>query len=95
MKLAVATVALVVAAVRPAEACGVPDFGATLVAVAEAFASKTEPRAHPRRRDRRRHVHRGQPYSVAAGYAWGEKETGWLFPGSTVTRVLVGVRTDA
>src|SRR5687768_6955378 len=96
MKRIASVLAVLTLAARPAAACGVPDFGAMLVDVAKAFETKRTPIKTP--------VvvvgggtmtGGGGAASIAAGYAWGEKEDTWLFPGSTVTRVLLNLRTDA
>ena len=86
---AVATLALA----RPAVACGVPDFGA---AIAEAFREETTEIHTPVAEvggGWSTQTGDGQ-FALAAGYAWGEHKEGWLFPGSSVTRVMASVRMN-
>lgn len=91
MKLAAAIALVVVTASHSASACGVPDLGAML---ADAFEETHEKIETPVVVLGLGASTEGTAYSGALGYAWGTKDDGWLFPGSTVTRVLVGVRSD-
>jgi hypothetical protein len=100
MKLAATTAATLVALVgvtasaRPAAACGVPDFGMILGDIAKAFETKTTPVHTPLLVLGGGATTEGQMGSVAVGYGWGEKEESWLFPGTTIKRVLLGVRSN-
>jgi len=94
MKLVAATVLALVAAARPVAACGVPDFGMMLADVAKAFETKKTPVHTPLLVLGGGSTTEGQMGSVAVGYGWGEHEESWLFPGTTIKRVLVGVRTN-
>lgn len=82
------------AATRPAYACGVPDFGMYLGAVADAFTQKHEPVHTPLLIIGGGTTTEGAMPSVTAGYGWGEKTTGGLFPGTSIRRVLLGLRSD-
>jgi hypothetical protein len=90
----VATAVGLVATPRPASACGVPDVGMILADVAKAFETKTTPVHTPLIVVGGGSSTEGQIGSVAVGYGWGEKEDTWLFPGTTITRVLVGLRSN-
>lgn len=79
-------------AARPADACGVPDFGAILVDVAKAFDPKTEPVHTPLVTIGGGATTAGNSGSLLVGYGWGERDRGGLFPGSALTRVMVGTR---
>jgi len=94
MKLLAVTAVTIAASAfaRSAAACGVPDFGAML---AEAFQSETTQVHTPIVIVGGGSSTEGRVGSFAVGYAWGEKQNDWLFPGSSVTRVLLDTRTDA
>jgi hypothetical protein len=95
MKAAIAgALALVAAASHPAAACGVPDFGAYLVAVAESLDPKSKPISTPLLVIGGGFTSEGGMPSVNVGYGWGEKDQGGLFPGSSITRVLAGIRSN-
>jgi hypothetical protein len=94
MKLAAAAATLVILAARPASACGVPDLGMILSDVAKAFETKTTPVHTPIVVAGGGTSSEGGVASIGVGYAWGKKEDTWLFPGSTVKRVLLNMRTD-
>jgi hypothetical protein len=91
---ALATVLALAATARPAAACGVPDFGMILADVAKAFETKTTPVHTPLLIVGGGATTEGDMGSVAVGYGWGEKEDSWLFPGTTITRVLLGLRSS-
>jgi hypothetical protein len=92
--LAVVPAALAVALPpRQAEACGVVPFGRLLADLAIGLEGKHEPISEP--------VvipavgatsSLGWSGGVSMGWAWGHRQIGGLFPGSTVKRVLVHVR---
>ncbi len=94
MKALISSLLVLAAAARPAGACGVPDFGAVLAGVAEAFDPKTERIGTPLIVLGGGATSDGTMGSVALGYGWGDKDHGGLFPGSTITRVLLGLRSD-
>ena len=77
-----------------ARACGVPEFGMILSDVAKAFETKTTKVHTPVVVAGGGTSTEGGVASVGVGYAWGIKEESWLFPGSTVKRVLLNMRTD-
>jgi hypothetical protein len=82
-------------AARPAAACGVPDFGYAIGEAVKALAGETEKVSTPLLVLGGGNSTTGDAYSVAAGYGWGERQRGGLFPGTSLTRVLVGVRRDS
>jgi hypothetical protein len=94
MKTLVATATALVGLAPRADACGVPDLGMMLADVARAFETKTTPVHTPMLVVGGGTTTEGGMASVAAGYGWGEKADSWLFPGTTVKRVLLGLRTD-
>lgn len=75
----------------PAGACGVPDLGDAMAEVAESLAGKTEAVSTPVVVLGGGASSEGSAQSVAIGWAWGERQVGGLFPGSSITRVLVDV----
>ena len=95
MKAALIAAAGLLVAARPADACGVPDFGQMLVDVAKAFDPQTEKIETPLVAIGGGTTTDGQAGSISVGYGWGERDRGGLFPGSALTRVMVGARRDA
>lgn len=86
-----ALVALLASA-RPASACGVPDVGALLGDLVKIFEPDREPVHVPIAVVGGGASTEGSTLALAAGYGWGERERGGLFPGTVISRVLVGVR---
>ena len=93
MKAAVIAIGLVVAA-RPADACGVPDFGAMLADVAKALDPQTEAVHTPVISVGGGLSTDGPALTVLVGFGWGERDKAGMFAGTTLERVLVGVRRD-
>jgi hypothetical protein len=95
MKLALgiaAALGIVTLARRPAAACGVPDFGQIMVDVAQGLAGERVQVHSPTLIVGGGNSLQGWGPSFTAGYTWGERQKGGLFPGSELTRVLVGYR---
>lgn len=95
MKLAAASVAVLVTTMSArADACGVYSLGDVLVEVAKAFESKVTPVKTPLLELGGGATLDGTIASVAVGYGWGEHEEGFLFPGVTLSRVMLGIHSD-
>lgn len=95
MKVAAVSVAVLVTTLSArADACGVYDFGGMLAEVAKAFETKVTPVNTPLLEVGGGATTDGTMASIAVGYGWGEREDGFLFPGTTLSRVMLGVRSD-
>lgn len=95
MKLAAVHVAVLVSTMSArADACGVYDFSGMLADVAKAFESKVTPVKTPLLEVGGGRTTDGTMASLAVGYGWGEHEDGFLFPGTTLSRVMLGIRSD-
>jgi len=95
MNLTAVTVAVAVTALSArADACGVYDFSGMLADLAKAFETKVTPVKTPMLEVGGGPTTDGKMASLAVGYGWGEHEDGFLFPGTTLSRVMLGVRSD-
>ncbi|MBX3154805.1 MAG: hypothetical protein KF773_02310 [Deltaproteobacteria bacterium] len=74
-----------------AEACGVVAFGAGNLSAN--LDGDKEPRSLPIAILGAGYSSEGFAGSVHVGWAWGETQTGGLFPGTSLRRVLLGIRT--
>lgn len=95
MRLVIAVLVALAAATRPAAACGVPDFGMLLADLSKGLASKYTPVHTPLLVIGSGAATDGHVVSLAVGYGWGQRDDSWLFPGTTLKRVLLGIRSDA
>jgi hypothetical protein len=95
MKTYLLAAGLLALAARPAAACGVPNFGAIMADAVAALAGETEQVRTPLLVIGGGNTTDGDAYSLTAGYGWGERQHGGLFPGTSLTRILAGVRRDA
>jgi hypothetical protein len=77
-----------------AEACGIPDFKVYMDLIADAVAPNRVPVSEPVVIVGGGVSLDGTSGSVAAGWSWGERDRGGMFPGSVTSRVLAGVRSD-
>jgi len=92
MKLAAGLVVIAAAAApHRADACGVPDFGRMLADVAIALDGTHEPISVPTIQLGIGSSLDSNVGSVTAGWSWGDRQSEGLFPGSSVSRVLVDV----